>query len=139
VDVDVNRQEIADVVSAVEITAACGLSFCLSSAADAAAIPLVDAAMAAETTAACGLSFCLSSAADAVTTLADAVTAVNKISVTISEQSHRKGGVFTPSFSLLSYILPYIDSSKQISFSLPLPASFPAYTPHQSHKPRFHQ
>lgn len=65
VDVVVTLEEAEENVDAVsEAIAACGSSFSLSSAADAAtlsAITDVDAA----TTAACGSSFCSSSAADA--------------------------------------------------------------------------
>ena len=68
-------EETADVVVVSEAIAACGSSFCLSSAADAAttlATTDADAAM----TVVCGSSFCLSSAADAAmdaaTSIADA-------------------------------------------------------------------
>ena len=66
-------EETADVVVVSEAITACGSSFCLSSAADAA----MDAAtMDAEATAVCGSSFCSSSAADvamdAATSIADA-------------------------------------------------------------------
>ena len=61
VDVDVNPEDLVENADAAwETTAACGLSFCSSAAADAAALSAVDAAM----TAACGSSFCSSAAAD---------------------------------------------------------------------------
>ncbi len=73
VDVVVNLEDLVENADAAwAITAACGLSFCSSAAADAAAASAADAV----TTAACGSSFCSSAAAawavDAAVSTADA-------------------------------------------------------------------
>ncbi len=71
------EEATADAVSAAVTTAACGLSFSLSSAADAAA-DMTEADAAVAMTAACGSSFFLSSAADVVSA-ADADATANHV------------------------------------------------------------